>query len=124
MSKANFQVHIEVTGADSLLESLAYIGRLDGVRKTVAEDTDELKRIMLKNEQFVRGYSTGATKRSTDKSIYNEGLTGEVGAKTEYIPFVEKGTSKMTPEPFAQPSYNEIKHKFKADVKKNLGRKR
>lgn len=78
---------------------------------------------MLKNEQFVRGYSTGETKRTTNKSIYNEGLTGEVGAVTEYIPFVEKGTRKMTPEPFAQPSYNEIKYKFKEDVKKNLGNK-
>lgn len=124
MSKSNRTIHLEVDGIDTLTEALANIKNLDGVKQVVREDTSELTRVMRKNEQFVRGYSIGRTKRSTSQSIYNNGLTGESGVTTEYAPFVEGGTSRMTPEPFAEPSKREMEHKFTKDIKDNIGNKK
>lgn len=108
----------EIVGADKLIKKLKENKKLDLVQETVKKNGVQMQRNTVSNAVFTRGYSTGQTKRSIHGKISNEGLTYTEGPTTNYAPYVEFGTRKMTAQPFVKPAFNEQVPIFKSDMKK------
>lgn len=100
------KVTFSVSGADIVANKLRTMADLEKVHSAVKESSAELEKIMTKNAVFVKGYSTGATRRSIHGNV--NGLSATVGATMKYDPYVEYGTRKMEAQPFAKPSKHEI----------------
>lgn len=113
---------IDIKGADILTKKLTGIKDLDFARKTIKKHGALLHKEVKKNATpgyiFVKGYSTGATKRSTSLDIKDNGLTAVVAANTHYAIYVEWGTRKMEAEPFVRPALEAIKPNFLSDLEK------
>ena len=71
-----------------------------------------------RNAVFVKGYSTGATKRSIRCTFTDLNLTATVEPTTYYSPYPEYGTRFMSAQPFVRPSFNIQKEIFKRELKK------
>ena len=109
---------IKITGLDKLEKALKENATLDDVKKVVKHNGSQLHRRMQRNADFVKGYQTGATKRSIGLEIKDGGFTANVGPETEYSPYLEYGTRYMSSQPFVKPSLDEQKKKFKSDMEK------
>lgn len=107
---------MRVKGIDKLKRGLKAKATLAGVRKIVCDNTLQLEGLAKRNAVFVKGYSTGATKRSINLAFKDGGLTGVVKPTSEYSPYLEFGTRFMAPQPFMRPSYQVQKEKFKQDM--------
>lgn len=105
-------------GLEALGKKLSSIKDMQGAKQVVKVNTAELQSKMTRNAVFTRGYSTGQTRRSIDMTIEGDGMTGKVKPNTEYSPYVEYGTRKMTAQPFVKPAYNEQKEQFKQDMRR------
>ena len=113
-------MRIEVKGVDKVIKKLDRVKSLDGVKRSITEYGPDVESTMKKNENFVRGYSTGLTEERTTHTIRKDGLELEVGTDTPYAHFVEDGTRFMDPEPFALPTYYEVKDEFVEKVIEGL----
>lgn len=113
---------VVISGGDTLVKKLKTIKNLEFAKKTVKKHGALLQKKMKQNATpgviFVKGYSTGETKRSIELDIENGGLTAVVAPNTEYAPYVEFGTRKMEAEPFVKPALNAIKDGFLKDLEK------
>ena len=56
------------------------------------------------DQAYTKGYSTGATKRSTSVRITDRGLTAIVGPHTKYFSYLEYGTRFMDAKPTLGPA--------------------
>ena len=111
-------IKITFRGQVELSAALMKKANLDEVKKTVRDNGVRLQRGIVSNANFVKGYQTGATKRSIDLSILDAGLTARSGAKTEYSGYLETGTRFMEAQPFVKPAFNIVKTQFFSDLRK------
>ena len=79
------------------LNSLTYTGSQarNVIQKNGAELQKDVQSRMTKSGAYVKGYSTGNTRRSTTLSIEDSGMTAIVAPNSEYFPYVEYGTRFM-----------------------------
>lgn len=108
----------KVTGLDKLQKKLKKDCSLNDVKRVVKKNGADLQEKMQENADFKKGYQTGTTKRSIRCDITDSGFTAEVGATTEYAPYVNWGTRFMEAQPFATDAFNEQAPKFKKDLQK------
>lgn len=109
---------IRVIGLKELQKALNTREAVEDVKKIVRHNGAELQSKMQENADFTKGYATGTTKRSIGLEIKDGGFTAEVGARTEYAPYLEYGTRFMDAQPFVKPAYIEQKAKFESDMQK------
>ena len=106
-----------IRGDDELVKALTKMMSLDQHRKIVKKHGSSLQKKAMRNAVFVKGYSTGATKRSITLEIGNGGLAAKVSAGTEYSGYVEVGTRTMEPQPFMGPAFDEVWDDFVEDLR-------
>lgn len=109
---------LEVKGFKRLKAKLEKIQDKQELRKIVKEHGAELNRNIVKRAVFVKGYSTGATRRSIKLVFKNGGLTSVVSPGTEYAPYLEYGTRFMKKKSFVRPALNKQAKFFKKDLKR------
>lgn len=109
---------IKITGIEKLEAKLKKGITLDHVSDTVKQNGADLQTLMARNANFVKGYSTGTTRRSIHSMYTDLGLTVTVEPTTSYASYLEYGTRYMAPQPFVRPSFNVQKEIFKRDLKK------
>lgn len=109
---------LKITGLDELGKKLKQNATLDDVKKVVRHNGARLQQSMQGKADFTRGYATGQTKRSIYLEVEDNGLTAKVAPETEYSPYLEYGTRFMTPQPFVNPAFNEVKTQFLSDMQK------
>ena len=90
---------IKITGIKELEAKLKKNATLDDARTVVKKNGAELQTLMTRNAVFVKGYSTGATKRSIRCTFTDLNLTATVEPTTYYSPYPEYGTRFMSPSP-------------------------
>lgn len=110
---------MKLEGALELRTKLKKCVDMDEVKKIVNRNGGQLQNKMQRHAEaaFVKGYSTGATKRSIALDIQDGGLTVEVEPGTNYAAYVEYGTRFMEAEPFVKPAFDQQKKIFKDDMK-------
>lgn len=116
---------VMITGVNTLSDELKKNIEMDAVKKIVKDNTLELERKMKRNANFKGHYKngkrvepTGTTRRSIDKKISFNGLTGIVAPHTEYAFYLEYGTRYMEKQQFVKPAYDSQKRIFLDDMKK------
>lgn len=109
---------IKVKGQNRLQKKLKNNVSLEDVKRVVRQNGADLQGKIQDKAEFQRGYQTGATKRSVDLRIEDDGFTAVSGPTTEYAPYLEYGTRFMEAQPFIEPALNEQKEQFKQDMKK------
>lgn len=109
---------INITGIKELEAKLKKNATLDDARTVVKKNGADLQSLMTRNAVFVKGYSTGATKRSIRSTFTDSNLTVTVESTTTYASYPEYGTRLMAAQPFVRPSFNIQKEIFKRDLKK------
>ena len=109
---------IEVQGLEQLIGDLKDNVTLDDVKRIVQKNGADLTRQMKRQTtiSYVKGYSTGDTAGSIMMKPLKGGMSVEVKATTDYVPYVEWGTRFMNPEPIVQPSLDVIAPKFFKDL--------
>ncbi|CRH92949.1 phage protein%2C HK97 gp10 family [Chlamydia trachomatis] len=105
-------------GLSSLEKKLGDMKKLAAAKAIVKQNTAELQKKMVKGAVFDKGYSTGQTRRSINLELKDDNMTGIVKPGTNYSPYVEYGTRKMSAQPFVRPAYNAQKEIFKQDLNK------
>jgi HK97 gp10 family phage protein len=109
---------IKFDGLKELEKKLRDNVTMNDVKRVVKQNGAELKEKMQEKADFTKGYQTGTTKRSIGFEIKDEGLTAEVGAETEYAPYLEYGTRFMEAQPFVRPALEAQTAQFKSDMQK------
>lgn len=109
---------IKVEGLDKLQKALKDNITMNDVKKVIRHNGAELQSRMMQEADFTRGYATGTTKRSISLDLKDGDLTAEVGATTEYAPYLEYGTRFMSAQPFVKPALDAQVQKFKSDMQK------
>lgn len=107
-------------GTDNFIEKVNAKGKMSVVKQLIKKHGAQMYDKTLSNmdRAYIRGYSTGNTKRSTNQVIKNNGLTSEQTTNTSYIEYLEHGTRYMAKEPAIKPAFDEQTEKFKQDLKK------
>lgn len=111
-------IKFEMKGLKKLDKRLKKNVTMDDVKRVVRKNGVDMGREMIRNADFVKGYQTGATKRSIRLRVENDGFTSEVAPTTEYAAYLEHGTRFMDAQPFVKPAWDEQKGKFVKDMKK------
>lgn len=118
---------IQIKGIDKLQKKLRKNATMADVKTVVKTNTAELTGAMQRESQTVlTGHMeggkfvkpTGATKRSITMKISNKGLSGHTGPKTEYSPYLIRGTRFMAKRDFFFPPLRIQKAQFKSDMDK------
>ena len=109
---------IEFNGLEELSAALRDKAELSVLKMVVKEHGSRLQSEMMRQANFTQGYQTGTTKRSIKLKIEDNGLTARVKPGTEYSPYLEYGTRKMTAQPFVRPALESVKEGFKADLER------
>lgn len=109
---------INITGIKELEAKLKKNATLDDARTVVKKNGADLQSLMTRNAVFVKGYSTGATKRSIRSTFTDSNLIVTVEPTTTYASYSEYGTRFMSAQPFVRPSFNIQKEIFKRDLNK------
>lgn len=98
---------IQIKGFKELEAKLKKNATLDDARTVVKKNGVDLQSLMTRNAVFVKGYSTGATKRSIRSAFTDSNLTVTVEPTTSYASYPEYGTRYMKKaQPFVRPSFN------------------
>ncbi|WP_240330095.1 MULTISPECIES: HK97-gp10 family putative phage morphogenesis protein [unclassified Facklamia] len=111
-------MEIRFNGLEALGKKLSHIKNMDAAKQIVRLNGAELNQKMVRNAHFVKGYSTGQTRRSISLEIQDGGMTASVKPNTHYSPYLEYGTRKMAAQPFVKPAFNAQKEIFKDDMSK------
>lgn len=111
-------VNLKFNGLEALNAKLIDIKNMTAAKKIVKTNGAELQRRMVRNAVFIRGYSTGQTRRSITTELENDGMTSITKPNTEYASYLEYGTRYMSAQPFVAPAFNEQKDIFKRDVER------
>lgn len=109
---------INITGIKELEAKLKKNATLDDAGTVVKKNGVDLQTLMTRNANFVKGYSTGTTKRSIRCTFTDLNLTATVEPTTSYASYPEYGTRLMSAQPFVRPSFNIQKEIFKRELKK------
>lgn len=121
---------IQIEGIEALQMELSKRTDLTPVKNIVRVDGGLLNNTMKRRAQFRGHYEwevgkglvfknpTGTTMDSIHMELKDGGLTAVVGPTTEYSPYLEWGTRKMTPQPFVHPAFDEVKNIFVNDLKR------
>ena len=109
---------INITGIKELEAKLKKNATLDDARTVVKKNGADLQSLMTRNAVFVKGYTTGATKRSIRSTFTDSNLIVTVEPTTTYASYPEYGTRFMSAQPFVRPSFNIQKEIFKRDLNK------
>lgn len=124
MAKNN---QIAINGLAGLSKKLKKNATMDDVKVIVKTNTAELTAAMQRESQLVlTGHwegkkfvkPTGMTKRSITMKLTNGGLAGHTGPKTEYAPYLIRGTRFMAKRDFFLPPLRVQKKKFKSDLER------
>ncbi|MFK4568385.1 HK97-gp10 family putative phage morphogenesis protein [Enterococcus sp. UD-01] len=123
MGKGSFKIN----GLAGLSKKLKKNASMDDVKTIVKTNTAELTAEMQRESQIVlTGHwegkkfvkPTGATKRSITMHMSNNGLAGHAGPKTEYAPYLIRGTRYMVKRDFFLPPLRKQKQKFRSDLER------
>lgn len=116
MARVSYSVH----GLDKLEKGLLKRAQIEGMKQIVKKHTTELQQKAMANASstYVKGYSTGATKKSIGVGFEDGGLTGITGLGMSYDEYVELGTRFMAAEPLLKPLFNQRKSMFISEIKK------
>lgn len=97
---------IKLNGIEELSIGLKDRTHMAEVKNIVKQNGAELQSKAQDNmdQAYTKGYSTGATKRSTTLEIADSGLTAIVGPHTKYFSFLEWGTRFMDAKPTLGPA--------------------
>lgn len=114
------RVSYSVKGLDKLEKGLLKRAQIEGMKQIVKKHTTELQQKAMANASstYVKGYSTGATKKSIGIGFEDGGLTGITGLGLSYDPYLETGTRFMAAEPLLGPIFKRQKSVFISDIKK------
>jgi HK97 gp10 family phage protein len=107
---------IKITGIKELEAKLKKNITLGHVRDVVKQNGGDLETLMKRNANFVKGYSTGTTRRSIRSTYTDSNLTVAVEPTTHYSSYLEYGTRRMVAQPFVWPSFNVQKEIFKREL--------
>lgn len=107
---------LEWRGCEELGKKFIDNAKLTLAKQIVKTNGAELDGRMKDKAFFIKGYSTGATRRSISTSMSDGGLTSTTKPGTHYSPYLEYGTRKMDAQPFVKPSWEVQKELFKADM--------
>lgn len=107
-------------GLDKLEQGLLKRAQVEVIKTIVKKHTTELQQKAMANASstYVKGYSTGATKKSIGIGFEDGGLTGITGLGLSYDPYLETGTRFMAAEPLLKPLFNQRKSMFISEIKK------
>lgn len=117
----------QVKGLSGLSKKLKENASLKDVKSVVKVNTAELTEKMQRDSQkvltghweggkFVK--PTGTTKRKITMKLTENGLSGHTGPKTEYSPYLIRGTRFMSKRDFFLPALRLQKVKFKSDLER------
>ena len=97
---------VKLEGITELSMGLKDRAHMNDVKAIVKQNGAELQSKAQDNmdQAYTKGYSTGATKRSTTLEIADSGLTAIVGPHTKYFPYLEYGTRFMDAKPTLGPA--------------------
>ena len=97
---------VKLEGITELSMGLKDRAHMSDVKAIVKQNGAELQSKAQDNmdQAYTKGYSTGATKRSTTLEIADSGLTAIVGPHTKYFPYLEYGTRFMDAKPTLGPA--------------------
>lgn len=97
---------VKLEGITELSMGLKDRAHMNDVKAIVKQNGAELQSKAQDNmdQAYTKGYSTGATKRSTTLEIADSGLTAIVGPHTKYFSFLEWGTRFMDAKPTLGPA--------------------
>ena len=112
----------KITGLNKLQSGLIERTKETAVKSVVKKHTTQMQQRAMSTASsvYVKGYSTGATKKSIGIGFENGGLSGITGLGTSYAQYVEYGTRFMAAEPLLKPVFNRQKTLFKSDLEKLL----
>ena len=107
-------------GLDKLEQGLLKRAQVEVIKTIVKKHTTELQQQAMANASstYVKGYSTGATKKSIGIGFEDGGLAGITGLGMSYNPYTELGTRFMAAEPLLKPLFNQRKSMFISEIKK------
>lgn len=117
-------MHVKINGLEDLIKKLGEMKAKTAVKLIVKQNGTALQSKMERNAVFVKGYSTGQTKRSipVGAGFRDDGMTAYAGPTTEYAPYLEYGTRFMSAQPFVKPAWEVQKEQFKSDMRRLVGR--
>ena len=97
---------VKLEGITELSMGLKDRAHMNDVKAIVKQNGAELQSKAQDNmdQAYTKGYSTGATKRSTTLEIAYSGLTAIVGPHTKYFSYLEYGTRFMDAKPTLGPA--------------------
>ena len=86
---------IKLNGIEELSIGLKDRTHMAEVKNIVKQNGAELQSKAQDNmdQAYTKGYSTGATKRSTSVRIVDRGLTAIVGTHTKYFPYEDRAVA-------------------------------
>ena len=115
-------INYKMDGMSKLQKGLSERVSKDKVVSVVKRNTTQMQQTAMSkaSSTYIRGYSTGDTKKSIGVSFENSGMSGITGMGQNYNPYTEKGTRFMAAEPLLKPTFNSQKTKFKSDLEKLL----
>ena len=97
---------VKLEGITELSMGLKDRAHMNDVKAIVKQNGAELQSKAQDNmdQAYTKGYSTGATMRSTTLEIADRGLTAIVGPHTKYFSYLEWGTRFMDAKPTLGPA--------------------
>lgn len=114
---------VKLGGSDELIKMMKEKQKLTEFKKVVERNGKAMEQKMIDNTSYFTGWydssgryhpPTGATKKSISGKMY--GLSYITGPTTYYSPYVNFGTSKMTPRPFVTDAFNSQKEIYKREL--------
>ena len=117
-------MHVKINGLEDLIKKFGEMKAKTEVKLIVKQNGAALQSKMERNALFVKGYSTGQTKRSipVGAGFRDDGMTAYAGPTTDYAPYLEHGTRFMSAQPFVKPAWEVQKEQFKSDMRRLVGR--
>ena len=111
---------VKLEGITELSMGLKDRAHMSDVKAIVKQNGAELQSKAQDNmdQAYTKGYSTGATKRSTTLEIADSGLTAIVGPHTKYFPYLEYGTRFMSAMPTLKPAFDVQSQMFINELKR------
>ncbi len=96
-----FSLQVKVEGLDNLVR---FLSRFEALREPVGDAVQLFSEKTVFDAKAVVPVRTGRLQRSI---VFGGGLEWWVGSRLDYAPYVEFGTSRMSPRPYIWPALNQ-----------------